>query len=277
MSKKKVLFALQLGFTLAVCAFLVVPVVLSILAGLTVNYFVGLESGLTLRWVFEVWDGYRDTIFRSVGIAMACLAVTLLLGVPTAYVLARSRNRLARLVEELLVLPIAMPGLATALALIATYGALGGFRTSWAFILVGHVLFTLPFMVRSVLAVLSAIDLKTLEEGAASLGADFRQRFFHVVLPNCRNGILAGSLMVVTLSMGEFNMTWLLHTPLTKTLPVGLADAYASLRLEIGSAYTLVFFLMIVPLLLAMQAMARPRPTRFISDDAVNDPVLETK
>ena len=45
--------------------------------------------------------------------------------------------------------------------------------------------------------------------------------------------------MVVTLSMGEFNMTWLLHTPMTKTLPVGLADAYASLRLEVGSAYTL--------------------------------------
>ena len=69
-------------------------------------------------------------------------------------------------------------------------------------------------MVRSVLAVLMAIDLKTLEEGAASLGAGFRQRFFHIVLPNCRAGVLAGSLMVVTLSMGEFNMTWLLHTPL---------------------------------------------------------------
>ena len=64
--------------------------------------------------------------------------------------------------------------------------------------------------------------------------------------------------MVVTLSMGEFNMTWLLHTPLTKTLPVGLADAYASLRLEIGSAYTLVFFVMIVPLLIGIQVFARP-------------------
>src|SRR5262249_59328143 len=98
--------------------------------------------------------------------------------------------------------------------------------------------------------------VKTLEEGAASLGASFRQRFFHIVLPNSRAGVLAGSLMVVTLSMGEFNMTWLLHTPLNKTLPVGLADAYASLRLEIASAYTLVFFVMVVPLLLAMQAMS---------------------
>jgi putative spermidine/putrescine transport system permease protein len=98
-----------------------------------------------------------------------------------------------------------------------------------------------------------AVDLKTLEEAASSLGASFRQRFFGVILPNVRPGILAGSLMVVTLSMGEFNMTWMLHTPLTKTLPVGLADSYASMRLEIGSAYTLIFLLMIVPLLIAMQ------------------------
>lgn len=277
MNSKKFVFGLQLAFALAVAAFLIVPVVLSVLAGLTANYFVGLSSGLTLRWVFEVWDGYRDTIFRSLGIATACLLVTLVLGVPAAYVLARSKNRLTRLVEELLVLPIAMPGLATALALIATYGVFAGFRISWLFILVGHVLFTLPFMVRSVLAVLSAIDLKSLEEGAASLGAGFSRRFFDIVLPNCRHGILAGSLMVVTLSVGEFNMTWLLHTPLTKTLPVGLADAYASLRLEIGSAYTLIFFLMIVPLLLGMQLLARPRPRRFAVDDAVLDPLPEIK
>jgi len=267
MRRHGTLFWLQLGFTLLVCAFLIVPVGLSMLAGLTANYLAGIQSGLTLRWVGEVWAGYRETIFLSVGISLACLAGTLLLGVPAAYVLAKRQSALTRAVEELLVMPVAVPGLATALALIVTYGAAGGFRTSWLFILTGHILFTLPFMVRSVLAILVAIDLKTLEEGAASLGANFVQRFFHVVLPNCRSGILAGSLMVVTLSMGEFNMTWLLHTPLTKTLPVGLADAYASLRLEIGSAYTLIFFLMIVPLLLGLQALTRPRPSKFVADE----------
>ena len=267
MMKRTPLFWLQLAFTLTVCAFLVVPVILSVLAGLTVNYQTGLSSGLTLRWVLEVWSGYRNTIFHSIALSLACLVITLLLGIPAAYVLAKRQNAFSRAIEELLVMPVAVPGLATALALIVMYGGAGGFRTSSAFILVGHVLFTLPFMVRSVLAVLMAIDLKTLEEGAASLGASFRQRFFHVVLPNCRGGILAGSLMVVTLSMGEFNMTWLLHTPLTKTLPVGLADAYASLRLEIGSAYTLVFFLMIVPLLIAMQAMGQAAKPRFQADE----------
>jgi putative spermidine/putrescine transport system permease protein len=262
MARRGALFYAQLSFALVVCAFLIVPVGLSILAGLTVNYQTGLASGLTLRWVIEVWNGYRDTMFLSVGLALACLVATLLLGVPAAYVLAKRQTRMTRFIEELLVMPVAIPGLATALALIVTYGAVRGFRTSWLFILVGHILFTLPFMVRSVLAVMLAIDLKTLEEGAASLGAGFQRRFFDVVLPNCRSGIVAGSLMVLTLSIGEFNMTWLLHTPLNKTLPVGLADAYASLRFEVGSAYTLIFFIMIVPLLLALQRAARPRTSK---------------
>lgn len=249
-------FYVQLGFTLLVCAFLVVPVVMSVVAGVTENFFVGIRSGFTLRWIAEVWELYARTVYLSVGVALACLAATLVLGVPAAYVLARSQNRWTRAFEELLVLPVAVPGLATALALILLYGQIREFRASWTFILVGHVLFTLPFMVRSVLAVMAAIDLKTLEDAAASLGAGFGQRFFHVVLPNARPGILAGALMVVTLSMGEFNITWMLHTPLTQTLPVGLADSYASMRLEIGSAYTIVFFFMIVPLLVALQWLA---------------------
>jgi putative spermidine/putrescine transport system permease protein len=259
MARRSRWFYPQLGLTLAAAAFLIVPVVLSITAGVTVNFFQGVRSGLTLRWVAEVWRLYRDTIALSMTIALACLAVNLLVGVPAAYVLARWRGRLTRLIEELLILPVAIPGLATALALLLAYGTWREFRTSWVFILVGHVLFTLPFMVRSVLAVLSSIDLKTLEEGAASLGAGFWRRLAGVVLPNCRAGIMAGSLMVVTLSIGEFNLTWMLHTPLTKTLPVGLADSYASMRLEIGSAYTVVFFFMIIPLLVALQWLAQPR------------------
>jgi putative spermidine/putrescine transport system permease protein len=258
------LFHLQLAFTLLVCAFLIVPVLMSIVAGLTENFFVGIKSGFTVRWIGVVWELYADTIFRSMYIALATLAVALLLGVPTAYVLAKRPGLVTRLIEEFLVLPVAIPGLAIALALILTYGGLREFRTSWAFILVGHVLYTLPFMVRSVLAVLSSFDFRTLEESAASLGAGFWRRFFSIVLPNVRSGIVAGSLAVVTLSIGEFNLTWMLHTPETMTLPVGLADSYASMRLEIGSAYTLVFFVMIIPLLIALQrySLERAKPTR---------------
>ena len=250
------IFTAQLLFTLLVAAFLIVPAVLSMVAGVTVNYFRGVRSGLTLQWVFQVWELYAGTIGRSFIIALATLAVTLVIGVPAAYALHVRGGRLARTVEEIITLPLAVPGLAIALALLLTYGGFSDFRRSWLFIVAGHVVFTLPFMVRSVMAVFAAIDVKTLDESASSLGAPPWRRFLDVIVPNASPGILAGSLMVVTLSLGEFNLTWMLHTPLTKTLPVGLADSYASMRLEVASAYTLVFFVMIIPLLVAMQLFA---------------------
>jgi putative spermidine/putrescine transport system permease protein len=252
----RLLFAAQLAFTLAIAAFLIVPAMLSMLAGVTANYFRGIQSGLTLQWVAQVWELYADTIVRSFAIAFATLAATLIIGVPAAYALHLRGGRLARTVEEIITLPLAIPGLAIALALLLTYGGFGDFRRSSLFIVAGHVVFTLPFMVRSVLAIFAAIDVKTLDESASSLGASPWRRFRDVIVPNARPGILAGSLMVVTLSLGEFNLTWMLHTPLTKTLPVGLADSYASMRLEVASAYTLVFFVMIIPLLVAMQIFA---------------------
>ena len=242
-----------LCFTLLISAFLILPIFASVIAGVTANQFVGISSGLTTRWILDVWTNYGGTVLLSFQIALVTLVITLLLGVPAAYVLARHAGVTARLIEEALVMPVAVPGLATALGLILAYGAVGGLRSSWYFILVGHVVFCLPFMMRAVLAVLLAIDLNRLEEAARACGASWAQRFFGVVLPNIRGGILAGSLMVVTLSLGEFNMTLLLHTPFTRTLPVGLADAYTALRTEMASAYTLIFFALIVPLLSAMQ------------------------
>jgi putative spermidine/putrescine transport system permease protein len=195
----------------------------------------------------RIWNARRyASSRRSLGIRVACPG--------RAAVAHRRRNHHAA--------PLAIPGLAIALALLLTYGGFSDFRRSWLFILTGHVIFTMPFMVRSVMAVFATVDIKTLDEGAASLGASPWRRFRDVIVPNAVPGILAGSLMVVTLSLGEFNLTWMLHTPLTKTLPVGLADSYASMRLEVASAYTLIFFVMIIPLLVAMQIFADKEQAR---------------
>lgn len=243
------------ALTALVALFMAAPIALSVMAGLVNNYSVGLKSGFTLRWLGEVWENYGSTVTWSLTLALLCVAGNLLLGVPCAYALARSRSRWARLFEELLTLPVAVPGLASALALILAYGQLSSFRQSFAFILVGHMIFTLPFMVRTVGSAFQKDELRSLEEAARSLGAGFAQRFLGVLVPAVLPAIVAGSLMVFTLSVGEFNLTWMLHTPLTRTLPVGLADSYASMRIEVGSAYTLVFLLVILPVLWGLQAV----------------------
>ncbi|MFZ3121239.1 MAG: ABC transporter permease subunit [Variovorax sp.] len=251
-SRAPFLFAI----TALVSFFMISPMLLSVMAGLVNNYSVGLKSGLTTRWFGEVWEVYGGTVGWSLALALVCVAGTIVLGVPCAYALARSRSRAARIFEELLTLPVAVPGLATALALILAYGQISAFRQSFAFILVGHIVFTLPFMVRTGASAFQRHDLVALEEAARTLGASFRQRFMGILVPAVFPAIVAGSLMVFTLSVGEFNLTWMLHTPLTRTLPVGLADSYASMRLEVGSAYTLVFFIVILPVLWGLQSLA---------------------
>src|ERR1700687_5856065 len=115
--RDRLIFTGQLIFTLLVAAFLVVPAILSISAGVTVNYFQGIKSGVTLQWVFQVWEHYAGTIFLSFVIAFATLAVTLAAGVPAAYALHVRGGRLSRGVEGIINLPLAVPGLEIALAL----------------------------------------------------------------------------------------------------------------------------------------------------------------
>ena len=89
-------FLLQLLVTLACAAFLLVPALASMLAGVTASYFQGLRSGLTLRWIGEVLALYSGTIGLSIAIALGTLGVTLVLGVPAAWALARKPSRLSR-------------------------------------------------------------------------------------------------------------------------------------------------------------------------------------
>lgn len=250
---KKMTFLLSFGITLLLVTFMVVPVVMSVMAGLTENYFKGISSSLTTRWLQEVWELYHPTIFLSLKIAMFTTLVNVLIGFPCAYYFVRYPSKWTRLFDNILTLPIAIPGIAIALGILSVYASVSSFRGSWLFILVGHIIFTLPFMIKAISSVLSNIPIRTYEEASAALGASLWQNAWHVLIPNCKSGIIAGMLMTMTLSIGEFNLTWMLHTPLTKTLPVGLADAYASMRLEIGSAYTLIFLLMVFPLLVLTQ------------------------
>ena len=93
--RDRLIFAGQFIFTALVAAFLVVPALLSISAGITVNYFRGIQSGVTLQWIAQVWELYAGTILLSFLVAFATLAITLVAGVPAAYALHGRGGRLS--------------------------------------------------------------------------------------------------------------------------------------------------------------------------------------
>lgn len=245
--------AVLTGLTLL---FLMIPVVQMCFTAFMKNAFRGFKAGFTTEWIEKVLELYGDTIVRSLGIAVAALVLCVVIGVPAAWILVREqRKRWAALMEEALILPLSVPGLAIGLGILLIWGGITCLRQSNLFILCGHVMFCLPFMVRSVMAVLRVEPIDAYEEASATLGASPWTTFLKVVVPVAMPGILAGALMVMTVSLGEFNISWMLQTPDTKTLPVGMADSYASMRLEVGSAYTFLFLVILVPILSLMQAL----------------------
>ena len=245
--------AVLTGLTLL---FLMIPVVQMCFTAFMKNAFRGFKAGFTTEWIEKVLELYGDTIVRSLGIAVAALVLCVVIGVPAAWILVREqRKRWAALMEEALILPLSVPGLAIGLGILLIWGGITSLRQSNLFILCGHVMFCLPFMVRSVMAVLRVEPIDAYEEASATLGASPWTTFLKVVVPVAMPGILAGALMVMTVSLGEFNISWMLQTPDTKTLPVGMADSYASMRLEVGSAYNFLFLVILVPILSLMQAL----------------------
>jgi putative spermidine/putrescine transport system permease protein len=131
--------------------------------------------------------------------------------------MARSRSRWMRMFEELLTLPVAVPGLATALALILAYGQTARLSPELR-LHPGGPCGLHPALHGAHRGIgFARDDLVALEEAARSLGANFRAALSGRIGSGRDARIVAGSLMVFTLSVGEFNLTWMLHTPLTRT------------------------------------------------------------
>ncbi|WP_027416666.1 ABC transporter permease [Aneurinibacillus terranovensis] len=232
---------------LVTSAFLILPLLITIVGSFSVYWSSHLfSSGWTLDWYKQVFQNYGHTILFTLIITLSTVVINILLGTMTAYQLSKSGHSWMKGIEEVLTLPVAVPGVAIALALIQTYPLI---RESGVLLLIGHVVVTFPLLFRTVLGTLRTKNFQIFDDCAASLGAGPFYRFFYVILPSIKSAVLSGAIMVFMLSLGEFNMTFFLYTPFTMTLPVGLYDAYSTLRIEVGSAFTVVFLLLSIPLM----------------------------
>jgi putative spermidine/putrescine transport system permease protein len=207
----------------------------------------GFFTFLWYRYVFRV---YGRTILFTLQLAVVSVVLTTVIGVAASYALVRYRFRGQALVEEIVLLPMSIPGIAVAIALIQAHTTL---RPTWYIILVGHLLYTMPFMIRAVTNTLRSFDFIALEQAAASLGATWSQRMRWVILPNLKHAILVGSLLVFAISLGEFNASFLLNTPINQSYPAALYDTYNLDSFQVSSAATTIFMVILFPALIALQ------------------------
>ena len=167
--------------------------------------------GLTLKWFDRALDnpGVRDALWTSLKAGLGATAVALLLGTLASIAVARYRFFGRETVSFLVVLPIALPGIVTGMALNATFRTVlepFGIGLGLFTIIVGHATFCIVVVYNNVIARLRRTS-RSLEEASMDLGADTWQTFRFVTFPALRSALFAGALLAFALSFDEVIVT----------------------------------------------------------------------
>ena len=245
-------------------AFLHIPVLITILYAFTTEdrSYQFPPPGLTLHW-FEVAFARSDiwaALWLSIRVAVLATLVALVLGTLAAMALARSRFRGRDLLTLLFVLPIALPGVVTGLALLTAFRGAGITPAVWT-IVIGHATFCLVIVYNNVVARLRRLP-DNLLEASLDLGASPWQTFRLIVLPQIATALLAGGLLAFALSFDEIIVT-LFTAGRERTLPIWFFNELFRPRERpvTNVVAVVVILLTLLPILLAYR-LTRPADER---------------
>jgi putative spermidine/putrescine transport system permease protein len=161
-----------------------------------------------------------EAIATSYSLAPCVVVISFLLALPTAYALGRKPLKGKKYVMILVLLPVIMPGMVTALFLSRVFAALGLAQRFFGLVL-GHALLGLPYMIRVLTTSFAAIPQDVID-AAENLGAGTWTKIKDIFLPMIRPGLLAGVIFAFITSLEEFNLTFVIGTPTFQTIPTVL-------------------------------------------------------
>lgn len=213
--------ALLYLYVLLFAAFIILPIGAVVVVSFSSASFIAFPMpGLSLRWYHRIIE-YRpfiDSLIVSLELAFASATCSIVLGVPAALALARSRHAAAGALVNLLIAPISVPAIVLGFALLYFLAGLG-LGLSFRSLLIAHTVAGIPYVVRTVLATYRGVAT-SLEEAASILGADRWQVLWQVTLPMVRPGIFAGAMFAVLTSLDNLPLSYFFGSAKTSTLPV---------------------------------------------------------
>jgi putative spermidine/putrescine transport system permease protein len=219
--RARILLRIGTGLTLA---FIYVPLALIILYAFNKSRIQTWPiPGLTLEWFGKAIDnpGARDALLMSLKAGLGSTAIALVLGTLAAMAVARYEFFGRETISFLVILPIALPGIVTGMALNATFRevlAPFGVQLGLFTIIVGHATFCIVVVYNNAVARLRRVST-SFEEASADLGASSLQTFRFVTFPALRSALLAGALLAFALSFDEVIVTTFTAGP-DQTLPI---------------------------------------------------------
>jgi putative spermidine/putrescine transport system permease protein len=219
-------------------------------------------TGITTEWWVRAWqsDGARSALLTSLRAGAGATLVALVLGTMTAFAVQRYRFFGRQAVSFLVILPIALPGIVTGIALNAAFRTvLGpiGIGFGMLTVIIGHATFCIVVVFNNVVARLRRMA-PSAEEASADLGADTFQTFRHITFPAIRSALLAGGLLAFALSFDEIVVTTFTAGPGVQTLPIWI---YANLARPnqapvVNVVAAVLVLLSVVPVYLAQRLSA---------------------
>ncbi|MET1037290.1 MAG: ABC transporter permease [Aeromicrobium sp.] len=214
------------GLTGLILLFLYLPLALVVVNSFnTSRSFAWPPTGFTLEWWRRAWEseGARDAVVTSVQVALAATMIALVLGTVLSLALQRHAFFGKSSVNLLVVLPIALPGIVTGIALNNAFRGVLGIELSILTIIVAHATFCIVTVFNNVQARLRRMG-GSLEEASADLGAGVWTTFRLVTFPQLRSALLAGGLLAFALSFDEIIVTTFTAGAGTTTLPIWILN-----------------------------------------------------
>jgi putative spermidine/putrescine transport system permease protein len=236
-------------------AFIYIPLlVLAIYAFNSSNILKWPPPGLTLEWFPKAIEEEfaREAFVTSLKAAIAATAIALVLGTLASLAVARHRFFGRETISFLVVLPIALPGIVTGVALSNTFTQVLGVDLSLFTVIVGHATFCIVVIYNNVVARLRRVST-SFEEASADLGAHTWQTFRFVTVPNLRTALGAGALLAFGLSFDEIIVTTFTIGAGEETLPIWIfRNLFRPNQLPIVNAVAVIVVLIsIFPVYLA--------------------------
>jgi putative spermidine/putrescine transport system permease protein len=216
-------------------------------------------SGLSTRWFSTTWHNAeaRHALWLSVRAGLLAVAIALLLGTCAAFAVHRFRFFGREAVSFLLVLPLALPGIITGMAL-NSFFSFTSTTLSLTTIVVGHATFCIVVVYNNVLARLRRSPT-SLIEASMDLGADGWQTFGYVTLPVIATALVAGGLLAFALSFDEIVVT-IFTAGAQNTLPIWI---FGNIRLgqQLPQVNVVVLFVIAITLIPVALAARLTRDT----------------
>jgi putative spermidine/putrescine transport system permease protein len=257
----KLVFRLLSGVALI---FLIAPTLIVLITSFTASQSLKFPpAGFSLRWYAALWDAdqMQRAAWNSLVIAFWTTAFSVLLGTAAALAIARSKSPALRAADLLFMSPLLLPALAFGFAALIFINKLG-FTPSIPFLVLGHVIVCVPFVLRTTLASLSQLD-PVLLEASQSLGGGPWMTFRRVILPLISSGVTAGAFLAFMASFDNVPVSLFLADERTEVLPIHLwQQIETNLDVRTAAASGLIVIATLILMLLAEKFAGLTRQMR---------------